>query len=64
MERTPALLDGKLSGYSLSSGLGVNLPNVTNLNQAIVDGDIVPNQPLTVGSQVPVTSGFSKWTPV
>ncbi|KAK7426657.1 hypothetical protein QQZ08_006835 [Neonectria magnoliae] len=54
---TPALLDPSLNGNGLSAIYSFNLPNITNLNSAILDGEIIKEEPLKVGSQVPIIAG-------
>ncbi|KAH6884126.1 putative carboxylesterase [Thelonectria olida] len=53
-EVTPALLDPKVNGNQLSAIFGFNLPNITNLNSAILDGEIISEEPLKRGPQVPI----------
>ncbi|KPM34614.1 hypothetical protein AK830_g11954 [Neonectria ditissima] len=54
---TPALLDPSLNGNELAELYSFNLPNITNLNSAILDGEIIKEEPLKVGSQVPIIAG-------
>jgi hypothetical protein len=56
---TPALLDPKLNGNDLSAIYGFNLPNITNLNSPILDGEIIAEEPLKRGPQVPIIAGSS-----
>ncbi|KAH8684052.1 Carboxylesterase [Ilyonectria robusta] len=57
---TPALLDPSLNGDNLAAIYGFNLPNITNLNSAILDGEIIKEEPLKVGSQVPIIGGSAE----
>lgn len=59
---TPALLDPSLNGDNLAAIYGFNLPNITNLNSAILDGEIIKEEPLKVGSQVPIIGGSGMCT--
>lgn len=54
----PALLE---NGRSLGVEFGIHLPNRTNINSVIIDGDIIKDQPLKVGSQVPIIAGSSTY---
>lgn len=54
----PALLE---NGRSLGLEFGIHLPNRTNINSVILDGDIIKEQPLKVGSQVPIIVGSSAY---
>lgn len=44
---------------SLGGTFGLNFPNQTNLNAAVLDGVVIKEEPLKVGSRVPVIVGSS-----
>ncbi|KAF7552859.1 hypothetical protein G7Z17_g4051 [Cylindrodendrum hubeiense] len=57
---TPALLDPSLNGDNLAEIYGFNLPNITNIAASILDGEIIKEEPLKVGSQVPIIAGSTQ----
>lgn len=53
---TPALANNTVA----TSIYGIDIPNVADLASPMLDGKFVKEQPLSVGSQVPVIVGSSK----
>ncbi|KAF3024331.1 hypothetical protein E8E14_013972 [Neopestalotiopsis sp. 37M] len=58
---TPALAPGFGNGLSVGADFAVNTPNTTSLSSAVLDGEIIKQQPLEVGSQVPIIAGSNEF---
>ncbi|KAK2599035.1 hypothetical protein QQS21_005502 [Conoideocrella luteorostrata] len=61
LEARPKIPALQQNGPSLGSEFGLNIPNRRNLNSAVLDGKIVKDQPLQVGSKVPILTGFNQY---
>ncbi|KAF7560124.1 hypothetical protein G7046_g4035 [Stylonectria norvegica] len=58
-KKTPALLNPLENGGELSSAFGIDLPNKTTLDASFVDGKVIKQNPLKVGSKVPIIAGMA-----
>ena len=61
-QNIPAVTDPARFGSVLNNKFQIGVPHYYNMNSAIMDGELVREEPLKVGSQVPIIAGASEST--
>ena len=56
----PAVINSNIPNSKIANTYDVNVPGSYNMDNTILDGKVVREEPLKVGSKVPIMAGASE----
>ena len=59
-QNIPAIVDSTAPGSQIANVYGINVPKSWNMNNPVLDGKTIREEPLKVGPQVPIIAGASE----